>query len=89
LTNLLSLTNCSLIAGAYTSVNGNNVPTTTVLSNTGLSAANMDATLIAYEACTKDNGTFTAMGKTRTAASDTAVANLTTRGWMITGITKV
>jgi hypothetical protein len=89
LTNYLSLYNCSLVTGSYSAVNGTNVPTTTILSNTGLSAADMDATLMAYAACTKDNGTFTATGKTRTVASDAAVATLTGRGWAISGITKV
>ena len=89
LTYYLNLYNCSLVTGAYTAVNGNNVPTTTILTGTGLSATDMDNTLIAYAACTKDNGTFTATGKTRTAASDAAVATLTGRGWTISGITKV
>jgi hypothetical protein len=55
----------------------------------------MDATLIAYAACTKTGGTFTATGKTRTTASDAAVAHLTTAigsgglGWTVTGLTVV
>jgi hypothetical protein len=89
LANYLSLTNCSNITGVYSAVNANNVPTTTNLSNTGLSASDMDNTLIAYAACTKDNGSFTAEGMTRTAASDDAVTALSGRGWSITGITKV
>ena len=89
LTTYFNLYNCKLITGAYTTVNGNNCPTTTDLSSTGMSATDMDNTLIAYAACTKDNGTLTAGGMTRTAASDDAVANLTGRGWTISGITKV
>ena len=89
LTNTLNLSNCSQVTGAYTAVNGDDVPTTTTLTGTGLSATDMDATLIAYAACTKDNGTFTATGKTRTAASDAAVTTLTGRGWTISGITTV
>ena len=81
LTYYLRLTNCSLITGAYTQVNGNNVPTTTYLDYTGLSATDMDNTLIAYANCTKDNGTFRANGMTRTSRSDTAVSTLTGRGW--------
>ena len=84
----LNLYNCSNVTGVYTPV-GAGVPTTTILSNTGLSSADMDATLIAYAGASKDNGTFTATGMTRTAASDTAVATLTGRGWTISGITKV
>ena len=88
ITYYLSLSNCSNITGVYTPV-GDGVPTFTYLSNTGLSASDMDATLIAYANASKDNGTFTATGMTRTAASDTAVATLTGRGWTISGITKV
>jgi len=85
----LRLSGCPLVAGAYTSVNGANVPTYTYLNNTGLSAVDLDNTLIAYAACTRNNGTFSAVGMTRTAASDAAVSNLTGRGWAISGITKV
>ena len=85
----LSLYKCSNITGAYTQVSGTNVPTYTYLDNTNISATDMDSTLIAYAACTKDNGTFQANGMTRTSASDTAVATLTGRGWTITGLTTV
>jgi hypothetical protein len=88
ITFFLSLNRCSNITGVYTPV-GAGVPTFTYLSYTGLSASDMDATLIAYANASKDNGTFTAIGMTRTAASDTAVATLTGRGWTISGITKV
>ena len=87
ITYYLSLANCSNVTGVYTPV-GTGVPTTTNLSNTGLSSADMDATLIAYAGASKDNGSFFATGMTRTAASDTAVATLTGRGWAITGIAK-
>ena len=89
LTYYLNLYNCKLITGAYTQVNGNKVPTKTYLNYTGLSATDMDNTLIAYANCTKDNGIFSATNMTRTSASDTAVSTLTGRGWSITGITKV
>jgi len=49
----------------------------------------MDDTLIAYAAATKNNGTFTATGKNRTAASDAAIATLTGRGWTISGLVKI
>ena len=88
LTYQLNLYNCPNVTGVYTPV-GTGTPTTTDLSNTGLSSADMDNTLIAYAAATKNNGTFTATGMTRTAASDAAVATLTGRGWTISGITKV
>jgi len=88
LTDRLDLYNCSLVTGAYTNVSGINVPTTTILTGTGLSATDMDNTLIAYAATTKNNGTFIATGKTRTAASDDAVATLEGRGWSINGLTK-
>jgi len=87
----LSLYNCSLVTGKYTQVSGNTVPTITNLSKTNISAADMDDTLIAYAATTKNNGSFTATGMFRTATSDDAVATLTgePRNWIITGITKV
>ena len=88
LTYWLDLGGCALVTGVYTPV-GTGTPTTTVLSNTGLSTADMDNTLIAYAAATKNNGSFTATGMTRSAASDAAVATLTGRGWTISGITKV
>ena len=88
-TNYLRLINCSLVTGSYTWVNGANVPTYTYLDYTGISSTDMDATLIAYASCTKDNGTFRADGMTRTSASDAAVANLTARGWAISGLTTV
>jgi len=89
LTNYLNLYNCSSITGAYVSVSGNSVPTTTILTGTGMSATDMDNTLIAYAATTKDNGTFTATNKNRTAASDDAVATLVSRGWSINGLIKI
>ena len=88
ITTSLILYNCANVTGVYTPV-GAGTPTITALSNTGLSATDMDNTLIAYAAATKNNGSFTATGMTRTAASDAAVATLTGRGWTISGITKV
>lgn len=82
------------VTGAYTNVSGNNVPSVW-LSNTQISAEDMDATLIAFAQCTKTGGTFSASGMTRTAASDQAVAHLTTPvaegglGWTVSGLTKV
>ena len=88
ITYYLRLANCANVTGVYTPV-GTGTPTITILSNTGLSSTDMDNTLIAYASATKNNGTFTAIGMTRTAASDAAVATLTGRGWGISGITKV
>jgi len=87
----LGLSGCSLVTGVYSTVSGNNVPTYTYLDNTGLSSSDMDNTLIAYAATTKNNGTFRANGMTRTAASDAAVTTLTGigRDWTVSGITKV
>ena len=85
LTNYLNLSSCQNIAGVYS---GNSYPTTVNLSNTGLTAADMDQTLINFNAGTTKSGTFTASGMTRTAASDDAVAGLISRGWTVTGLTK-
>ena len=85
----LSLNGCSHVAGSYEQVSGNDVPTVTLFSGTGMSSEDMDNTLIAYAACTKNNGSFTATNKTRTAASDSAVASLVSRGWTISGLVKV
>jgi len=89
LNNSLNLTNCVNATGAYVNVSGDDVPFVSILSNTAMSSTDMDATLEAYEACTKDNGDFIATGMTRTTASNTAVTNLEARGWTITGISVV
>lgn len=86
LTYLLNLYNCRNITGVYS---GNSYPTTVNLSNTGLTAADMDQTLINFNAGTTKSGTFTANGMTRTAASDDAVAGLTAKGWTVSGLTKI
>ena len=83
ITYYLRLSNCTNITGVYTPV-GAGTPTYTYLDNTGLSTADMDNTLIAYAAATKDNGTFTATGMTRSVTSDAAVTTLEGRGWTIT-----
>lgn len=89
ISSLLNLAGCTNITGVYTPTDGV-VPTTTILNNTGLSAADMDQTLINYATLSsKTNGTFTARNMTRTAASDEAIATLTGRGWTINGLTKV
>ncbi len=90
LTYSLDLSSCSLITGVYTP-SGGGTPTTTILTGTGLSTSDIDNTLIAYADATtpKSNGSFTATGKNRTAASDTALTTLTGRGWTISGITKI
>ena len=90
LTYRLDLNNCSLVTGVYTPV-GAGTPGTINLSNTGLSTSDMDNTLIAIAGAgtPKSNGTFTATGMTRSAASDAAISTLTGRGWTISGLTKV
>ena len=86
ITNTLSLYNCSNITGIYS---GQSYPKTVYLSNTGLSASDMDSTLINFANSSVANGTFTANNMTRTSASDEAVATLTGRGWKVTGLSKV
>lgn len=94
ITGTLNLTGTK-VAGAYTNVSGENVPSTFAVSGTQMSAEDMDATLIAFAQCTKTGGSFIATGMTRTAASDEAVAHLTTPvaegglGWTVSGLTKV
>lgn len=85
LTNYLNLSGCPNITGVYS---GNSYPTNVNLSSTGLTAADMDQTLINFNAGTTKSGTFTATGMTRTAASDDAVAGLIAKGWTVTGLTK-
>ena len=86
ITNTLSLYNCKNITGIYS---GTSYPRIVNLSNTGLSASDMDSTLINFANSSVVNGTFTAANMTRTSASDEAAATLTGRGWKITGLTKV
>lgn len=83
------------VTGAYTNVSGKNVPSAFAVPSTQISAEDMDATLIAFAQCTKTGGSFIASGMTRTAASDDAVAHLTTPtaegglGWTVSGLTTV
>ena len=86
ITNYLNLYGCKNITGIYS---GQSYPKTINLSNTGLSASDMDSTLINFANSSVSNGTFTANNMTRTSASDEAVAALTGRGWKVTGLTKV
>ena len=86
LTYYLNLSACKNIIGVYS---GNSYPTNVNLSNTGLTAADMDQTLINFNAGTTGTGKFTANGMTRTAASDDAVAGLISKGWTVTGLTKL
>lgn len=86
ITYFLSLSGCKNVTGVYS---GNSYPTTVNLSSTGLTAADMDQTLINFNAGTTKSGTFTATGMTRTAASDDAVAGLVSKGWTVTGLTKL
>ena len=86
ITYYLSLYNCTNISGVYS---GNVYPTTINLSYTGISAEEMDQNLINLNENMNKKGTFTASGMSRTAASDAAVAGLISKGWTITGLTKV
>ena len=82
----LNLGGCRNVTGVYS---GDSYPTSVNLSNTGLTAADMDQTLINFNAGATSAGTFTAKSMTRTAASDDAVAGLISRGWTVTGLTKL
>ena len=86
ITDTLNLANCSNITGIYS---GTSYPRIVNLSNTGISPTDMDTNLINFNNSGKKNGAFTASGMSRTSASDTAVEELTARGWKITGLTKV
>ena len=86
ITNTLNLYGCSNITGIYS---GQSYPKTVYLSNTGLSASDMDSTLVNFANSSVSNGTFTANNMTRTSASDEAVSTLTARGWSVKGLTKV
>ena len=86
ITDTLNLANCSNITGIYS---GTSYPRIVNLSNTGISPTDMDTNLINFNNSRKKNGAFTASGMSRTSASDTAVEELTARGWKITGLTKV
>ena len=86
ITYYLSLSNCTNISGVYSGIA---YPTTINLSYTGVSAEEMDQNLINLNENINKKGTFTANGMSRTAASDAAVAGLISKGWTITGLTKV
>ena len=86
ITDTLNLANCSNITGIYS---GTSYPRIVNLSNTGISPTDMDTNLINFNNSGKKNGAFTASGMSRTSASDTAVEELTARGWKVTGLTKV
>lgn len=84
---LLNLFNCNLINGVYTPSTAGNTPSTFDLTNTGLSAANVDATLIACRSTPKNGVTFTGTGLSRTSASNTAYTELdTTYSWTFIGL---
>ena len=86
LTYFLNLVSCKKITGVYSGIA---YPTTINLSYTGVSAEEMDQNLINLNENTRKKGTFTANGMSRTAASDAAVAGLISKGWTVTGLTKV
>lgn len=86
ITYLLSLTSCYLVNGVYTPV-GAGTPSIFVVTSTAMSTSDIDNTLIACSANVKNNVAFTAGGKYRTSASNSAVANLTSHGWTFTSLT--
>ena len=86
ITNILNLTNCSQITGVYY---GTKYPTIFSVSNTSITANDMDQNLINFSNSTTKNGTFTATKMTRTAASDDAITTLVANGWTVSGLTKV
>ena len=86
ITYYLGLSNCQNITGIYS---GHSYPQNVYLSNTGLSASDMDSTLIDFANSSVSNGTFVANNMTRTSVPDEAVTILTARGWSVKGLTKV
>lgn len=89
LTYYLSLYNCTNVTGIYTNIS----PTIQkiYLNNTGLSASDLDQTLINLDNASTSTATgkvIDCTGLTRTSASDTAVANLRSapRSWTVTGV---
>lgn len=86
ITYYLGLSNCQNITGIYS---GHSYPQNVYLSSTGLSASDMDSTLINFANSSVSNGTFVANNMTRTSVSDDAVTTLTERGWSVKGLTKV
>ena len=85
ITYYLGLINCSQITGVYY---GTKYPTIFYVSNTSITANDMDQNLINFSNSTTKNGTFTATNMTRTAASDNAIATLVANGWTVSGLTK-
>ena len=85
ITSSISLSGCSQITGVYS---GTKYPTRFVVSNTAITANDMDQNLINFSNSTTKNGTFTAINMTRTAASDNAIATLVANGWTVSGLTK-
>jgi hypothetical protein len=80
ITSYLNLYNCTLITGVYTPSSNTTTPTTFNITNTGLSAADLDATIIACDQAgvVKNGVTLTKTGLNRTAASDAAKLDLKT-----------
>lgn len=80
--NYLRFDGCPLIYGVYTPSNSSNTPITFYTSNSGMTANDVDNTLIACHSKPKSNVAFTWVGLSRTAASDTAATELdTTYSW--------
>ena len=81
ITTYLDLSGCTNINGVYTPI-GIGTPTTFIVANTGLSANDVDNTLIACYNNPKNSVTFTWTGLSRTAASNVAATALdTTYNW--------
>ncbi len=88
ITQQLDLSGSLQLVGVHTPVTV--PPTYVTLTGTGLTTDDIDNTLIAYaNATAKTGGTFTATGKNRTSASDSAVSLLQSRFWTINGATKI
>ena len=76
LTTSLFIQGCNLINGVYTPSIAANTPTTFNVAGTGMSASDVDSTLIACDTTPKAGVTFTGTGLSRTSASNVAYTSL-------------
>jgi hypothetical protein len=77
-TDYLAMWSCSLLTGVYVPSSNTTTPTTFNVANSGMTASDVDNTLITCDqpAVVKNGVTFTWTGLSRTAASDAAKADL-------------